>query len=58
MHINRKPGEQIEVDWAGDTAMIIDPDTCEIIKAYIFVCVMTYIQYAYVEAFLDIKQKS
>ena len=32
--------------------MIIDPDTGEIIKAYIFVGVMTYSQYAYVEAFL------
>lgn len=58
MHINRKPGEQVEVDWAGDTAAIIDPDTGEIIKAYIFVGVMTYSQYAYVEAFLDTKQKS
>ncbi len=37
MHINRKPGEQAEVDWAGDPATIIDPDTGEITKAYIFV---------------------
>jgi transposase len=58
MHINRKPGEQVEVDWAGDPATIIDPDTGEIIKAYLFVGVMTYSQYAYVEAFLDMKQKS
>ena len=58
MHINRKPGKQVEVDWAGDPATIIDPDTGEILKAYIFVGVMTYSQYAYVEAFLDMKQKS
>ena len=58
MHINRKPGEQVEVNWAGDPATIIDPDTGEILKAYIFVGVMTYSQYAYVEAFLDMKQKS
>ena len=58
MHINRKPGEQVEVDWAGNPATIIDPDTGEILKAYIFVGVMTYSQYAYVEAFLDMKQKS
>ena len=58
MHINRKPGEQVEVDWAGNPATIIDPDTGEIIKAYIFVGVMTYSQYAYVEACLDMKQKS
>ena len=58
MHINRKPGEQVDVDWAGASATVIDPDTGEIIKAYIFVGVMTYSQYAYVEAFLDMKQKS
>jgi transposase len=37
MHIPRKPGEQIEVDWAGDPASVIDRDTGEIIPAYIFV---------------------
>ncbi len=58
MHINRKPGEQVEVDWAGNPVTIVDPDTGEIIKAYIFVGVMTYSQYAYVEAFLDMKQRS
>lgn len=58
MHINRKPGEQIEVDWAGDTARIIDPDTGEIITAYVFVGVMTYSQYPYVEAFINQKQES
>ena len=35
MHISRKPGEQIEVDWTGDPAAIIDSNTGEIIKAYI-----------------------
>ena len=58
MHINRKPGEQVEVDQAGDPATIIDPDTGEILKAYIFVCVMAYSQYAYIEAVLAMKQKS
>lgn len=56
MHINRKPGEQVEVDWAGDPAHIIDPDTGEILNAYLFVGVMTYSQYPYVEAFIDEKQ--
>ena len=58
MHINRKPGEQVEVDWAGDTAKLVDPFTGEITDAYIFVGVMTYSQYAYVEAFPDEKQQS
>lgn len=58
MHINRKPAEQVEVDWAGDPAHIIDPDTGEILDAQIFVGVMTYSQYPYVEAFIDQKQAS
>ncbi len=58
MHISRKPGEQVEVDWAGDPAHIIDPDTSEIIDAWLFVGVMTYSQYAYVEAFINEQQKA
>ena len=53
MHIPRNPGEQIEVDWAGDPAHIIDPDTGEIIDVWIFVGVLTYSQYAFVEAFMN-----
>ncbi|MGI6766432.1 MAG: IS21 family transposase [Lentihominibacter sp.] len=58
MHIPRKPGEQIEVDWAGDPAHIIDPDTGEIIKAWLFVGVMSYSMYPYVEAFINEKQRA
>lgn len=52
MHINRKPGELLEVDWAGQTAEIIDTDTGEMIEAYIFVAALPYSGYAYVEAFV------
>lgn len=58
MHISRKPGEQVEVDWAGYPAQIIDPDTGEITEASIFVGVMTYSQYAFVEAFINEKQQA
>ena len=58
MHINRKPGEQIEVDWAGDPAYVIDPETGERKKAFVFVGVLNYSMYAYAEAFPDEKQKS
>ena len=53
MHIPRKPGEQIEVDWAGDPAHIIDPDTGEITDAWLFVGALTYSQYAFVMAFIN-----
>jgi len=58
MHISRKTEEQIEVDWAGDSAVFIDAETGEITPAFIFVGVLTYSQYPYVEAFLDEKQGS
>ena len=58
MHINRKPGEQVEVDWAGDPAYIIDPDTGELTKVFVFVGTMSYSQYSYAEAFLDQKTRS
>lgn len=58
MHIKRKPGEQVEVDWAGDPAYLTDPDTGKTVRVFIFVGVMTYSQYAYVEALPDMKQAS
>ena len=56
MHIERKPGEQMEVDWAGQTMEITDNMTGEIIPAYVFVAVLNYSGYAYVEAFLTRNQ--
>lgn len=53
--IPRKPDEQIEVDWTGDPAHIIDPDTGEITDAWIFVGVLTYSQYAFVKAYMNEK---
>ncbi len=58
MHINRKTGEQVEVDWAGDPAHIIDPDTGETINAYVFIGVKTYSQFTYAEAFINEKQRA
>jgi transposase len=53
MHIQRKPGEIMEVDWAGQTAKLIDTDTGESIEAYVFVAALPYSGYAYAEAFLS-----
>ncbi|OLR54938.1 integrase [Hornefia porci] len=58
MHVPRKPGEQIEVDRAGDPAYLTDPDTGESTPARIFVGVMTYSMYPYVEAFINEKQRA
>ena len=56
MHINRKPGELMEVDWAGQTARLTDADTGEAFAAYLFVSVLPYSGYAYAEAFLSMEQ--
>lgn len=53
MHIEHKPGEKLEVDWAGNTANIVDRNTGDFIKAYVFVAALPCSQYAYAEAFLS-----
>jgi len=58
MHIGHKPGEIMEVDWAGQTAFIQNTDTGKPIKAYIFAAVLPYSGYTYVEAFLSQDQQS
>ncbi len=58
MHIPRKPGEQIEVDWAGDPAHIIDPNTGKITDVSVFIGAFSYSRYAYAEAFPNQKQEA
>jgi transposase len=58
MHINRKPGETMEVDWAGQTAHIVDADTGEVIETKIFVATLPYSGYTYAEAFLSQNQEA
>ncbi|WP_235822822.1 IS21 family transposase [Cytobacillus massiliigabonensis] len=55
MPIRRKPGEIMEVDWAGSILHIIDRFTGEKIPAYVFIAALPYSQLSYVEAFLDMK---
>lgn len=51
MHIERKPAEQLMVDWAGTTMQTVDRDTGEIHKVYIFVACLPYSSYLYAEGF-------
>lgn len=55
MRIERKPGEVVEVDWAGDVMTFIDAGTGASRKAYLFVAALAYSAYFYVEAFVDQK---
>jgi transposase len=58
MHIEHRPGEQMEVDWAGKTMAIHDNLTGEVIPVYIFVAVLSYSGYSYVEGFLSRSQEN
>ena len=49
MHLDHKPGEQMEVDWAGDTAKVTDPETGSQTPAYLFIAVLSCSGYAYAE---------
>lgn len=51
MHIDRKPAEQIQVDWVGTTMEVCDPDTGELNKVYVFVASLPYSGYMYAEGF-------
>lgn len=56
--IKRKPGELLEVDWAGETLHLKDRMSGEAITVYVFVASLPFSQYSYVEGFLDMTAKS
>jgi transposase len=58
MRIHHKPGEKLQVDWAGQYAIIRDNITGEPIKSYVFVAALPYSGYSYVEAFLKMNMEN
>jgi transposase len=58
MRIHHKPGDAMEVDWAGDTLQIIDPATGETTDAYLFVAVLPCSCFAYTELCRDMKSEN
>lgn len=53
--MHHRPGEESEVDWTGDPARWIDPDTGETVKGWLFVGVLPFSGYGYAEVFPDMK---
>ena len=53
LHIHHKPGDRMEVDWAGDTAFIKDNITGKPIPVYVFVAALSCSGYAYAEGFFS-----
>lgn len=58
MRIHHKPGDSMEVDWAGGTLPITDPVTGIVDPAYLFVAVLPCSCYPYVELCGDMKQEN
>lgn len=55
MRVTHKPGDTMQVDWAGGTIPYFDPITGEEYKAYLFVAALPCSSYLYVEACTDMK---
>jgi transposase len=55
MHKEHKAGEEVEVEWAGDTMSYVDRETGEIKPAYVFVAVLPASAYPFAHAFEDMK---
>ena len=53
-----KPGDAMEVDWAGDTIPVYDPVTGEPSPAYLFVAVLPCSCFVYAEACADMKTEN
>jgi len=57
LYYERKAGELMEVDWAGDKlACVRNYETGELVDAHFFISVLGYSLYPYVEAFPDEKE--
>jgi len=50
MHIEHKTGDKMYVDFAGGTFPYVEPDTGEVKEAQVFVAILGWSQFAYVEA--------
>lgn len=55
MHKEHKAGEEMEVDWAGNTMSYVDPETGEVKPAYVFVAVLPASAYPFAYAYDDTK---
>lgn len=51
MRIEHRPAETIQVDWVGDTAEVVDPDTGELLRVYVFAGCLPYSNYLFAEGF-------
>lgn len=58
MRIERKPAQEMQVDYVGDTLGVLDLDTGEMLKVYVFAACLPYSGELYAEGFYDMKEES
>ena len=56
-HTERTPGMRMEIDYAGDALLITDATTGEKSECYLFLSVLSYSKYTYMEAVEDLGKK-
>ena len=57
MHFTHRPGEQLQVDFAGDKLGYVDSSTGELVLCEVLVCALPYSHYIYVEALRSQRQE-
>ncbi|MCQ5090948.1 IS21 family transposase [Slackia exigua] len=58
MRIEHKPAQEMQVDYVGDTMEVVDMDTGEVLKVYVFAACLPYSGELYAEGFFDMKEES
>lgn len=57
MHFDHRPGEYLQVDFAGKPLYITDPETGEMTPCPVLICVLPYSNYPYIEALPTARQE-
>ena len=57
MHFDHRPGEYLQVDFAGKPLYVTDQSTGEIVPCPVLVCVLPYSNYPYIEALSSARQE-
>ncbi|MBQ6328140.1 MAG: IS21 family transposase [Kiritimatiellae bacterium] len=58
MHVERKPAQEMQVDYAGDTMEVVDVDTGEVLPVHVFVACLPYSGELFAEGSYDMKEES
>ena len=58
MRIERRPAQEMQVDYVGDTMSVLDVDTGELLRVYVFAACLPYSGELFAEGFFDMKEES